>query len=154
MAEAVKGRTARARIRLELDEKGKLGIAVQNLPPASAQPWTYAVSDLRVQSCDALARHKTSWRKHLDDEFARLHTKTGCDQVLFLNERGEIGLALKVSDEVQPGVVLVPGQRPSAEAISGTINMLCSDRYTDMGEGATYQSTWLEVGPWPATRAA
>ena len=39
---------------------------------------------------DALARHKTSWRKHLDDEFARLHTKTGCDQVLFLNERGEI----------------------------------------------------------------
>jgi hypothetical protein len=27
---------------------------------------------------------------------------------------------------------------------------LCSDRYTDMGEGATYQSTWLEVGPWTA----
>jgi hypothetical protein len=26
--------------------------------------------------------------------------------------------------------------------------MLCSDRYTDMGEGATYQSTWLDVGPW------
>jgi hypothetical protein len=23
--------------------------------------------------------------------------------------------------------------------------MLCSDRYTDMGDGATYQSTWLEV---------
>ena len=26
--------------------------------------------------------------------------------------------------------------------------MLCSDRYTDMGEGATYQSTFLDVGPW------
>jgi hypothetical protein len=44
--------------------------------------------------------------------------------------------------------VLVPGQRPSAEAVSGTINMLCSDRYTDMGEGATYQSTFLDVAPW------
>ena len=36
------------------------------------------------------------------------------------------------------------------EAVSGTINMLCSDRYTDIGEGATYQSTYLDVGAWPA----
>ena len=71
----------------------------------------------------------------------------GADVRLF-NERGEVGLALKVSDEVQPGVVLVPGQRPSHEALSGTINLLCSDRYTDMGEGATYQSTFLDVGAW------
>ncbi len=75
----------------------------------------------------------------------------GADVRLF-NSRGEIGLALKVSDEIQPGVVLVPGQRPIGEAVSGTINMLCSDRYTDMGEGATYQSTWLDVGPWTAAR--
>ena len=71
----------------------------------------------------------------------------GADVRLF-NERGEVGLALKVSDEVQPGVVLVPGQRPSHEALSGTINILCSDRYTDMGDGATYQSTFLDVGAW------
>jgi anaerobic selenocysteine-containing dehydrogenase len=70
------------------------------------------------------------------------------DAVRLFNERGEIGLMLRVSDEVQPGVVLVPGQRPTTETVSGTINMLCSDRYTDMGEGATYQSTWLDVGPW------
>lgn len=70
------------------------------------------------------------------------------DQVRVFNDRGEIGLVLKVADEVQPGVLLVPGQRPTSEAIFGTINMLCSDRYTDMGEGATYQSTWLDVGPW------
>jgi anaerobic selenocysteine-containing dehydrogenase len=76
------------------------------------------------------------------------------DQVRVFNDRGEIGLMLKVVDEVQPGVLLVPGQRPTGEALSGTINMLCSDRYTDMGEGATYQSTWLEVGAWKATRAA
>jgi anaerobic selenocysteine-containing dehydrogenase len=64
------------------------------------------------------------------------------------NERGEVGLMLKVSDEIRPGVVLVPGQRPDGETVSGTINMLVSDRYTDLGEGATYQSTFLEVEAW------
>jgi hypothetical protein len=27
------------------------------------------------------------------------------------------------------------------------VNVLCSDAYTDMGDGATYQSTWLDVRP-------
>jgi anaerobic selenocysteine-containing dehydrogenase len=69
-------------------------------------------------------------------------------KVRLINDRGEIGLMLHVRDEVQPGVVLVPGQRPDSEAVSGTVNMLCADGYTDMGEGATYQSTWLEVSAW------
>ena len=77
----------------------------------------------------------------------RRHLNDGA-QVRLFNDRGEIGLVLRVSDEVQPGVVLVPGQRPTSETVAGTINMLCSDRYTDMGEGATYQSTYLDVGPW------
>ena len=66
------------------------------------------------------------------------------------NERGAIGLILRVSDEVQPGVALVPGQRPDEETVTGTINMLCSDRYTDIGDGATYQSTYLNVSAWHA----
>lgn len=68
--------------------------------------------------------------------------------VRLANDRGRIGLVLRIADEIQPGVVLVPGQRPDEEAVEGTINMLCSDRYTDIGEGATYQSTWLEVSAW------
>jgi anaerobic selenocysteine-containing dehydrogenase len=64
------------------------------------------------------------------------------------NERGAVGLVLRVSDEVLPGVVLVPGQRPDDEAAEGTINLLCSDRYTDIGDGATYQSTFLEITAW------
>lgn len=71
-------------------------------------------------------------------------------KVRLFNDRGAIGLKLKVSDEVRPGIALVPGQRPDDEAVEGTINMLCSDRYTDMGEGATYQSTWLDVAAWPS----
>jgi anaerobic selenocysteine-containing dehydrogenase len=69
-------------------------------------------------------------------------------QVRLFNDRGAVGLVLRVADEIQPGVVLVPGQRPDDEAVSGTINVLCSDRYTDIGEGATYQSTWLDVAAW------
>ncbi len=69
-------------------------------------------------------------------------------RVRLFNERGAVGLVLKISDEVLPGVVLVPGQRPDGETVSGTVNMLCSDRYTDLGEGATYQSNFLDVAAW------
>ena len=69
-------------------------------------------------------------------------------KVRLRNDRGAVGLVLKVSDEVQPGVVLVPGQRSSGETVSGTVNMLVSDRYTDLGDGATYQSTFLDVEAW------
>ncbi len=100
-------------------------------------------------------------RKREGEPFCILHPEDAAkrglkdgDQVRVFNERGEVGLRLKVVDEVQPGVLLVPGQRPTSEAVSGTINMLCSDRYTDMGEGATYQSTFLDVGPWKAQTAA
>jgi anaerobic selenocysteine-containing dehydrogenase len=82
-------------------------------------------------------------------EAAKRGLRDGAKVRLF-NERGEIGLVLRVSDDIQPGVVHVPGQRPSGEAVSGTVNMLCADRLSDIGAGATYQSTFLDVGPWEA----
>jgi len=60
--------------------------------------------------------------------------------VLLKNGHGTVSLRLRVADEIQPGIVLVPGQRPDEEAESGTVNMLCADSYTDMGAGATYQT--------------
>lgn len=82
---------------------------------------------------------------HADDASAR-KLRHG-DKVELFNDRGRVHLVLRVSDEIQPGVVLVPGQRPAGANGGGTVNMLCSDRYTDMGEGATYQSTWLDIRP-------
>jgi anaerobic selenocysteine-containing dehydrogenase len=84
----------------------------------------------------------------LHPDEAKARSLTQGQKVRLFNERGTIGLVLRVSDEIQPGMVLVPGQRPDEEAVSGTINMLCSDRYSDMGEGATYQSTFLDVAAW------
>jgi anaerobic selenocysteine-containing dehydrogenase len=78
------------------------------------------------------------------DDAAKRGVRDG-ETVECFNDRGAIRLRLSVSDEVPPGVVLVPGQRPAGESFGGTINMLTSDRFSDMGEGATYQSTRLDV---------
>ncbi len=77
-------------------------------------------------------------------------------KVRLFNDRGMVGLVLKISDETREGVALVPGQRPEGEAVSGTVNNLCSTRLTDIGAGATYQSTFLDVEAWEntPTRAA
>ena len=83
---------------------------------------------------------------HPDDAASR--GLTDGQKVRLYNDNGEIGLVLIVRDEVQPGVILVPGQRPDGEAVAGTVNMLCADTFTDMGDGATYQSTWLDVAAW------
>jgi anaerobic selenocysteine-containing dehydrogenase len=85
----------------------------------------------------------------LHPEDARARGLADGDRVRLYNDRGSIALTLKVSDEINEGVVLVPGQRPDGETLSGTVNMLCADRYTDIGEGATYQSTWLDIARWP-----
>ena len=85
---------------------------------------------------------------HPDDAAARALTDGA--QVRLFNDLGSVVFTLKISDETQAGVALVVGQRPDSEAVLGTINMLCADRTTDMGEGATYQSTWLEVVPYEA----
>jgi anaerobic selenocysteine-containing dehydrogenase len=80
---------------------------------------------------------------HPDDAAAR--GLADGQRVKLFNDLGAVTLVLRVADEIRPGVVLVPGQRPTAEAGGTTINMLCGDRLTDMGEGATYQSTFLDI---------
>ena len=96
----------------------------------------------------SLRRHEGMPLCVLHPEDAGLRNLKDGQRVRLFNDRGTIGLVLQVSDEVQPGVAYVPGQRRDDETVSGTVNMLCSDRYTDMGEGATYQSTWLDVAGW------
>jgi anaerobic selenocysteine-containing dehydrogenase len=66
------------------------------------------------------------------------------DAVELVNDRGRVELRLSVSDEVGPGVALLPGQR-AAGASRASVNALCSDALSDLGGGATYQSTWLDV---------
>ena len=67
------------------------------------------------------------------------------DAVDLYNDLGRITFRAKIGLETLPGVVLVAGQRGVADARHGTINMLCAADLTDIGAGATYQDTWLNV---------
>jgi anaerobic selenocysteine-containing dehydrogenase len=78
------------------------------------------------------------------DEAAKRGVRDG-DGVTLVNDAGEVRMQLRVSDEIAPGLVLVVGQRSSGESDDTTVNMLCSTRYSDIGEGATYQSTYLDI---------
>jgi para-aminobenzoate synthetase/4-amino-4-deoxychorismate lyase len=88
MRRAVAGRDGPSRVRVLLHESGEIDVTVTPFTPV--ERWTCAVSEQRMQSGDLLARHKTAWRALFDDELTRLSARTGCDQVLFLNERGEL----------------------------------------------------------------
>ncbi len=77
------------RVRLHVGENGEISIAAQELQP-NPPHWTYAISNMRLPSGDALSRHKIDWRETYDGEYARLHALTGCDEVLFLNDKGEL----------------------------------------------------------------
>jgi para-aminobenzoate synthetase/4-amino-4-deoxychorismate lyase len=82
--EAVGGNGDVLRIRLTLSESGEFACAAMPLPP-NPEFWTYTISPRKIIA-DALARHKTNWRDLYESEFARL----GCDEVIFLNQRGEV----------------------------------------------------------------
>lgn len=94
------------RVRLTLNEGGQFRCTAAPLGKAQTR-WTFAVSPRRVQSGDALARHKTSWREFWDDEHARLSQHTGCDETIFLNERGEIAEGSRSNVFVRRGNVFL-----------------------------------------------
>lgn len=79
------------RVRLLLDQDGVVTLTHMStsLPGADAI-LTYVVSGHTVDSRDHHRYHKTTNRELLDAEYARLTQATGCDEVLFLNEKGEI----------------------------------------------------------------
>ena len=72
-----------------LDEDGEITVSAQPLRPL-AEPLCYAVSDRPVSSGDRFLYHKTTRRGFYDEELARLRAATDCDEVLFVNERGEL----------------------------------------------------------------
>jgi hypothetical protein len=60
----------------------------------------------------------------------------------------------RISDDTPPGVVAVEGNRNQGHFLcGGPLNVLVSDHLTDMGAGATYQSTWLDVRRLEKTRS-
>lgn len=81
---------------------------------------------------------------HPDDAVPR--AVANGDAVRIFNDRGSCVLQARVADSVAPGVVSVPSVRwPRRAADRQNVNVLTSQRLTDMGHGATFYSCLVEV---------
>jgi para-aminobenzoate synthetase/4-amino-4-deoxychorismate lyase len=90
MEQAVAGAAGPLRVRIELTEDGWPLVSVAPfVPPGPDTVWRFAISSIAVRSGDAFQRHKTVWRQLYESERAAALAE-GRDEVLFLNERGEI----------------------------------------------------------------
>jgi para-aminobenzoate synthetase/4-amino-4-deoxychorismate lyase len=79
------------RVRLTLDARGDAQVTVASFAPHEPDVvWRFAISERRTDSRQAIYHHKTSSRDVYDSESQRLHDALGADEVVFLNERGEV----------------------------------------------------------------
>lgn len=76
-----------ARLRMTLDREGRVDWTAAPLPPAKAE-WRVGLAADRLRSDDPWLRVKSTRREVYDR--ARAALPEGLDEVLFLNERGEV----------------------------------------------------------------
>jgi para-aminobenzoate synthetase/4-amino-4-deoxychorismate lyase len=78
-------------VRLLLAEDGTITVTSSRIElPSRDTVWRFAISDQRVDEKDPLFFHKTTRRQFYDRELERQKTLTGCDEVVFLNKKGEL----------------------------------------------------------------
>lgn len=79
------------RVRLLLSRDGRTSLTHTPIElPDENYIMLFAISDKTTHSSDSLYRHKTTRRELYDGERVRLQKITGCTEVVFTNERGEI----------------------------------------------------------------
>jgi para-aminobenzoate synthetase/4-amino-4-deoxychorismate lyase len=90
-AEAARIEAPVALVRLLLAEDG--GLTVTSTPielPTKDTVWHFVISDRRLDEKDPLFYHKTTRRQFFDREMERQKALTQCDEVVFLNKKGEL----------------------------------------------------------------
>ena len=90
-AEAARVEAPVALVRLLLAEDG--AITVTSTPitlPTKDTVWRFVISDQRLDEKDPFFYHKTTRRQFYDREMERQKALTGCDEVVFLNSKGEL----------------------------------------------------------------
>ncbi|MGQ0673814.1 MAG: aminodeoxychorismate synthase component I [Hyphomicrobium sp.] len=92
LAEAAVGRpTERLRVRLLLAEDGRIAVTTAPLgAPVADAEMRYVVSDVRLESTNPFLFHKTTRRELYDSEWRHYNERLGADEVIYLNERGEV----------------------------------------------------------------
>jgi para-aminobenzoate synthetase/4-amino-4-deoxychorismate lyase len=79
------------RVRLTLSRSGCTHITGQPIDlPRKGATIRVALAQTRLDPANLFLYHKTTYRGFYDDERVRLAAATGCDEVIFLNTRGEL----------------------------------------------------------------
>jgi para-aminobenzoate synthetase/4-amino-4-deoxychorismate lyase len=100
----------RLRVRLLLAEDGRITVTSAPMPVADPQAkMRYVISPTRLDSSDAFLFHKTTRRELYDQEWKHYSETHGADEVLYLNEQGELaeGSRTKIFVE-RNGVLMTP----------------------------------------------
>ena len=122
ISEALAGHEGeRLRVRLTLAEDGRVAITTAAQPETpTGTVYKLALSPSRVQSTDAFLYHKTTRRDLYDREWQHFHDSVGADEVIYLNERGELAEGSRTSIFIErDGVLLTPAL--SSGLLPGTL---------------------------------
>jgi 4-amino-4-deoxychorismate lyase len=98
------------RVRLTMNFRGKVEVTTTVIKPEpEGCLWRLKIADQRMKSDDALYRHKTTRREPYDAARAEFD-KSEADEVLLLNERGELceGTITNLFVESDGGVLITP----------------------------------------------
>ncbi|MBL8564668.1 MAG: aminodeoxychorismate synthase component I [Hyphomicrobiaceae bacterium] len=122
LANVVEGRAGeRLRVRLLLAEDGRITVtAVPQPAQAPGSVMRYVVSPTRLNSSDALLYHKTTRRELYDREWQQFHDNAGADEVVYLNENGDLAEGSRTNIFVERGGVLLTPPL-SAGLLPGTL---------------------------------
>ncbi|ADJ24721.1 para-aminobenzoate synthase, subunit I [Hyphomicrobium denitrificans ATCC 51888] len=117
----------RLRVRLLLDEDGGVTVTTAPQPAAPADAvMRYVVSDSRLNSSDLFLYHKTTRRELYDREWKHYADTLGADEVIYLNEAGELAEGSRTSIFIaRDGKLLTP--RLAAGVLPGTLRAALID---------------------------
>lgn len=117
----------RMRVRLLLDEDGIVTITMSPQPPSAADAvMRYVVSDTRLNSSDLFLYHKTTRRELYDREWKHYADTLGADEVIYLNESGELAEGSRTSIFIErDGKLITP--RLAAGVLPGTLRAALID---------------------------
>jgi para-aminobenzoate synthetase/4-amino-4-deoxychorismate lyase len=117
----------RARVRLLLHSNGELSATVSSLPAQASEPeWLYEIAHDRINSRARHSHHKTTRRERYDDAL-RAAAARGIDEVVFLNEHGDVAEGARSTVFIQQDDKLLTPPL-SAGALNGCLRRSAIDR--------------------------
>lgn len=102
-------RWRRWRLRMLLHRNGNVSVTMTPLPAATDPPPSvrYVLSPTRLDSTSLWLRHKTTERHLYDREWQHYHDTEGADEVIYVNERGELAEGSRTTIFIERGGVML-----------------------------------------------